>query len=69
MLRRRAYPSGMDRDRLIALVCDVALEQGGDWDAVGVQPLSEDPADGVPVATLFEGDVADEGDQPVAVHA
>jgi hypothetical protein len=25
----------MDRDRLIALVCDVALEQGGDWDAVG----------------------------------
>jgi len=25
----------MDRDRLIALVCDVALDQGGDWDAVG----------------------------------
>jgi hypothetical protein len=25
----------MDRDRLIALVCDVALAEGGDWDAVG----------------------------------
>jgi hypothetical protein len=35
VLHGRAYPGRMDRDRLIALVCDVALEQGGDWDAVG----------------------------------
>lgn len=35
MFRRRATLASMDRDRLIALVCDIALEQGGDWDATG----------------------------------
>ena len=29
MLRRRATLTIMDRDRLIAYICDVALEQGG----------------------------------------
>ncbi len=33
MSRRRAYPDRMDRDRLIADICDVVLEQGGDINA------------------------------------
>jgi hypothetical protein len=35
MVGRRRTLASMNRDRLIARICDIVLEQGGDWDATG----------------------------------